>query len=79
MPFREGQEVRVKALLEPRHWERHTAKAERVPAVGDIGLAVDVDASAGKMIYTGECTDENWSERWLTDFVDAELEPLPRS
>jgi hypothetical protein len=47
--------------------------------VGDIGLVVDVDASAGRMIYTVECTDENGSERWLTHFVDAELEPMPRS
>lgn len=79
MPFQEGQEVRVKTLLQPRHWERHTAKAGGVPMVGDIGLVVDVDASAGKMIYTVECTDENGSERWLTDFVDDELELLPRA
>jgi hypothetical protein len=79
MPFQEGQEVRVKALLEPRRWERHAAKSAGVPTVGDVGLIVDVDGSSGKMIYTVECTDENGSERWLTDFVDAELEPLPRS
>jgi hypothetical protein len=79
MPFQEGQEVRVKTLLQPRHWERHAAKAGRVPAVGDIGLVVDVDASTGKMIYTVECTDEKGSERWLTDFVDDELELLPRA
>jgi hypothetical protein len=79
MPFQEGQEVRVKTLLRPRHWERHTGKVERVPAVSDVGLVVDVDASSGKMIYTVECTDENGSERWLTDFVDDELELLPRA
>jgi hypothetical protein len=79
MPFREGQEVRVKVLLEPRHWERHTGQAVRAPAVGDIGLVVDVDGSSGRMIYTVECTEADGSERWLTDFLDAELEPLPRS
>lgn len=79
MPFREGQEVRVKALLSPRHWERHAAKAVGAPTVGDIGLVVDVDGSSGKMIYTVECTGANGSERWLSDFVDDELEPLPRA
>lgn len=77
MPFREGQEVRVKVLLQPRHWERYAAKAVGVPTVGDIGLVVDVDGSSGKMLYTVECTGADGSERWLTDFVDDELEPLP--
>jgi hypothetical protein len=77
MPFREGQEVRIRALLEPRRWERHRARSARSPAVGDLGLVVDIDASGGRVIYTVESTDINGSERWLTEFLEQELEPLP--
>ncbi|HEY7673218.1 MAG TPA: hypothetical protein VIC71_13470 [Gammaproteobacteria bacterium] len=77
MPFREGQEVRIKALLKPKRWERHEAISSREPVVGDIGLVVDVDASTGRMIYTVECIDTHGSERWLTQFEQDELEPIP--
>jgi hypothetical protein len=78
MPFREGQEVRVKALLERKHWERHEAQSAGVPAIGDIGLVVDIDGSSGRIIYMVECTDSHGSERWLTEFSEDELEPLPQ-
>ena len=77
MPFREGDEVRVKALLGPKHWERHGAKSGRSPAVGDIGLVVDVDASSGRAIYTVESIEKDGSERWLTEFSQDEIEPMP--
>jgi hypothetical protein len=78
MPFQEGQEVRIRALLEPKHWERHEAGLARSPVIGDIGLVVDVDASSGRMIYTVESIDIDGSERWLTEFLEDELEPIPR-
>ncbi|HEY7672754.1 MAG TPA: hypothetical protein VIC71_11095 [Gammaproteobacteria bacterium] len=77
MSFREGQEVRIRTLHEPRHWERHRARSARSPIVGDLGLVVDVDASGGTVIYTVESTDINGSERWLTEFLEEELEPIP--
>jgi hypothetical protein len=46
--------------------------------IGDIGLVVDVDASSGRMIYTVESIDIDGSERWLTEFLEDELEPIPR-
>jgi hypothetical protein len=49
MPFREGEEVRIKTLLAPKPWERHEARLARSPAIGDIGLVVDVDGSSGRM------------------------------
>ena len=77
MPFREGQEVRVKALLRAKSWEVHRAGWETEPAIGDIGLVVDVDAATGRTIYTVQCTDARGRERWLTEFDEDELEPLP--
>jgi hypothetical protein len=77
MSFEIGEEVRVKALLERRRWERHAPRASREPAIGDVGLIVDVDASNDKRLYTVECTGDGGVERWLSHFSDDELERLP--
>jgi hypothetical protein len=77
MAFREGQEVRVTALLERKSWERHSAGSAGLPAVGDIGVVVDIDGSTGRMLYMVECVDSDGSERWLTEFEEEELEAIP--
>jgi hypothetical protein len=77
MAFREGQEVRVRALLERKSWERHSTGSAGLPAVGDIGVVVDVDGSTGRMTYTVECVDAHGLERWLTAFEEEELEAIP--
>lgn len=77
MPFREGQEVRVRALLEERRWERHRAGWDTPPAGGDIGIVVDVDASSGRTVYSVRCADAHGQERWLTEFDEDEIETLP--
>jgi hypothetical protein len=71
----------VKKFGSKRCWCRNTGSAAaskaRSPAIGDIGLVVDVDASGGRMIYTVESVGTDVSERWLTEFVEDELEPIP--
>jgi hypothetical protein len=50
MPFPEGQEVRIKALPEPRLRERQRRHVLEGAGRRDIGLVVDVDASARRTI-----------------------------
>jgi hypothetical protein len=77
MPFQVGQEVRIRALLGDKPWELHDAGWDVRPVVGDVGLVIDSDSASGRTMYTVRCTDEVGRERWVTEFEEQELEPLP--
>jgi catabolite regulation protein CreA len=73
--FRLFQSVRVTQLIDSDLPFGGSRSVERAPAVGDVGMIVDIVPNVNACIV--ECVDDDGLTIWLASFDESELELGP--